>query len=165
MPVEETKGSIFDDLIKQLEELQKEITISITDIVIRSFKQGTSSYFKKRIWSSSNTPPPLLRNNTTNNITTNNNNNNNSYDLSPEMAESLVLLRDRLNLFLQHINHSLFQKLWKEIATKLNEYILDQILSKHHFLQNATHQLAHDLSSLVLIFRIFTPKPETYLKE
>ncbi len=88
-----------------------------------------------------------------------------TFDISSELAEPLSLLRERLNILENTLTSELFAALWTRVASLLNEYIFEQVISKHHFAVGTAHQFDHDVKALLLLFATYTLHPDSYFKE
>jgi len=142
-------GTVFDHLIGKYSNLKKKIQIDLVDVIYQSFLQTSRGYWKKRIWREHLSLGTAW----------------NSFDVSPEFAESLSFLKERLDLVQYYLSTTLFLKFWMQALKKLNEYIYAQISSKFHFTKHGIHQFNHDMKSLLLLFKPFTPHPENFFKE
>jgi hypothetical protein len=88
-----------------------------------------------------------------------------TFDISPTIAESFSLLKERLEILEATLSPNLFAKLWRRIASLLNDYIFDQITTKHYFAVGSASQFAHDIRAMLLIFKPYTSHPENFFKE
>ena len=67
---------------------------------------------------------------------------------------------------MQHnLSSDIFFKVWSTLAQRINDFIVEQILTRHHFAVGGAFQFKHDMQALFLLFSPYTPHPENYFKE
>lgn len=87
-----------------------------------------------------------------------------TFDISPEISEHLSLLKMRLDFLQSHLAADLFGQFWRHLAKVLDDYIFDESFNKFHFTQSGSLQFDHDMKALLLIWKAFTPHPESHFK-
>jgi hypothetical protein len=141
-------GSVFDEMTALYKRLKTEIRDRLVLVILDTFKTNTQAYLKtKRIWKREEAEMERL-------------------EISYELCDALATLRKDLYTLKCHLSVPQFGKLWPLVCEQLNDYILQQLLSKRqHFHQSGGIQFRHDMNALFLIFKQFTPNPHNYFKD
>ena len=62
------------------------------------------------------------------------------------------------------LNTATFSVLWKELAQRLEELLLDDVVLSRQFSYSGGCQFRHDVSTLVVLFKKYTARPDHYFK-
>jgi len=155
--LQEFDPETFQGQLSEFKRLGKIMFHTILDIILSSFKGGTSEYFKKRGWNKGRLSEldwrlvPKF-----------------SFDLSYGLVEPFSFLKARFTLIQQAVNHQIFLNFLKKVGEQMNTYIFAQLLSaKPHYSKGGAHQFTHDMETLFTIFGHFTRSSDffTQLKE
>jgi RINT-1/TIP-1 family len=79
--------------------------------------------------------------------------------LSPDFCEALTALRSLLAVLETHLPLSLFSRVWRRIASRLDSFIVQQVTENHHFQAGAPARLDVDVHALYLVFQPYTEEP------
>lgn len=89
----------------------------------------------------------------------------NTFDISPDMTESLSLLKMRLDFLQTHLATDLFGEFWRLLAQIFDAFVYEEVSSKFHFTPSGAYQFEHDMKALFLIWKSFTDRPENHFKK
>jgi len=139
-------GSIFDDILKQYKNIQKQFVEALITNISSAFKRATTNYLKKKkIW---NMPAETV-------------------DISGDLCTGLEDLGTFLSRAAAGLAPRLFGKVWRGVATALDMHIVSAILpptGSHVFSAGGVGQLGRDVEAILLLFRPYTPHPENHFK-
>jgi hypothetical protein len=82
-------------------------------------------------------------------------------EISPEIAESVLLLKERLFILKENLYNKLFVKLSVKLAIYLNTFIVDQLLTNQYFFIGSAQQFIADVNTIINLFKWFNV--HTYL--
>lgn len=86
------------------------------------------------------------------------------FDLSPQIADSLSLLKEMIYLTKETLSTELFEKFWGKVASQIDEYFFKQILAQHAISEYGKYQFDYDMRPLLLLFGIVSTNPENLFK-
>ena len=69
-----------------------------------------------------------------------------------------------LSMLEETLNTATFSVVWKELAQRLEELLLDDVVLSRQFSFSGGCQFRHDVSTLVALFKKYTTRPEHYFK-
>lgn len=88
-----------------------------------------------------------------------------NFDVSPQIAEALSHLKECLHLTKETLSTRLFTKFWRNLAKRLDDYLLKQVLSLSSLSEYGKYQFDHDIQALFLLFKFLVSNPENMFKQ
>jgi hypothetical protein len=145
--------SIFDEKIANFDALAATIQASLIGSVVGTFAGNLDGANRKeRLWVHSSSFSQIV--------------DQQPHEVSPELCHPLAGLREQLALLHELSHGSVFNKLWKQIASKLDSYIFTKVIGSMKSLsKSGAVQLEFDMQNLFSLFRPFTQRPENFLRK
>lgn len=141
----EVEGSVFDEAVALLKRIEKELIIEISDSVALDVKAKSRPYRTDK-WFAMQSTKELVSLSVTPS----------GYSMFQELATQLNLLHNTLAL-------PLFHEAWKNLASNLDQYLLEEVVLVNHFNVGGAEQLQYDVfRNLFPLFGLYINKPELY---
>ncbi|KOC70466.1 RAD50-interacting protein 1 [Habropoda laboriosa] len=143
--VGEVEGSVFDEAVALLRRLEKELINEISDSVALDVKAKSRSYRTDKWFAMQSTKEVVSLSVTPS-----------GYSMFQELATQLNLLHNTLAL-------PLFHQAWKNLASQLDQFLLEEVVLVNHFNTGGAEQLQYDIfRNLFPLFGLYISKPESY---
>lgn len=143
--VGEVEGSVFDEAVALLRRLEKELINEISDSVALDIKARSRPYRADKWFAMQSTKEVV------------------SLSVSPSGYWMFQEVATQLNLLHNTLASPLFYQAWKNLASQLDQFLLEEVVLVNHFNTGGAEQLQYDIfRNLFPLFGLYISKPESY---
>ncbi|KAJ8680451.1 hypothetical protein QAD02_016238 [Eretmocerus hayati] len=145
LPEESDKDvTVFDEAISLLKRLERKLIVEIEDSVFAEVKAKSRSYCNEK-WFSMPMEKEI------------------SLSVTPNGCPMFLEIANQLHALHNALAMLLFEQSWKNLASRLDKYIVDELILRNQFNSGGATQLQFDVKrNLFPLFGLYTRRPETY---
>ncbi|XP_015595516.1 RAD50-interacting protein 1 [Cephus cinctus] len=141
----EEDGSVFEDAVALLQRLEKKLVNEISNSVTLEVKAKSRPYRTDK-WFAMQSDKEIA-----------------SLSVTPSGCPMFQELAARLHALHETLALPLFNQAWRNLATQLDQYLLEEVVTVNQFNIGGSAQFQFDITrNLFSLFGLYTSKPESY---
>ncbi|KAL0278155.1 UNVERIFIED_CONTAM: hypothetical protein PYX00_000058 [Menopon gallinae] len=143
----EYEGTVFDEYLELFTVMRDDFLTELVDQVFMDIKARSMPYRKDK-WHAMETSTDLIQ-----------------PTITPSACPMFQVLINRLHQLQEILATTLFQQSWKCLATKLDQYLYEEIVAICIFNEGGAQQFTYDITrNLFPLFGQYSSKPEAHFK-